>query len=183
VTDPYLSGVCQWWHLSEPSPELTAAESDGWLGRPGRALDAGCGLGTELAYLAGRGWQVVGIDLSEHALRQASGAHPAVAFARSDIRALPFAAGAFDIVLDRGCFHYLCPLDRLCYAAELGRVLRPAGRVLLRACRMTAGVRNDVDSAGIRASFAGWTIESIRAVNLPSGTRIMPALEARLVRR
>jgi hypothetical protein len=47
--DSYLDGTFRWWHLSAPSPELTAAEADGWLGQPGRPLDAGCGPGTEAA--------------------------------------------------------------------------------------------------------------------------------------
>jgi hypothetical protein len=51
-TDPDLDGVYRWWHLSEPSPELLAAVSDGWLTGKGTAIDIGCGLGIEAAYLA-----------------------------------------------------------------------------------------------------------------------------------
>jgi hypothetical protein len=51
-TDPYLDDVYRWWHLGEPPPELLAAASDGWLTRKGTAIDIGCGLGIEAAYLA-----------------------------------------------------------------------------------------------------------------------------------
>jgi SAM-dependent methyltransferase len=65
---PYLDGVYRWWHLSDPSPELLAAEASGWLGKPSAAIDVGCGLGTEAAYLLARGWHSVGVDHSQSAL-------------------------------------------------------------------------------------------------------------------
>ena len=61
-------------------------------------------------------------------------------------------------------------------------MLRPGGRLLLRACLTSAGVRNDVDEAAIAASFAGWSIESMRPADLQSDTRVMRALEVRLRR-
>jgi len=183
VADPYLDEVYRWWHLSCPSPELLAAEADGWLGRPGRALDAGCGLGTEIAYLAGRGWQVAGVDFSEAALQRARGEQASLAFLRADVLQLPFSTGSFDLVLDRGCFHYLRGQQRRRYAAEALRILRPGGRMLLRACLNSAGVRNDVNAAAISASFDGWSIESMKYADLPSDTRTLPAFEVRLLRK
>ncbi|WP_258062476.1 bifunctional 2-polyprenyl-6-hydroxyphenol methylase/3-demethylubiquinol 3-O-methyltransferase UbiG [Arthrobacter sp. B0490] len=38
---------------------------------PGRALDVGCGEGADAAWLASRGWDVLGIDVSEVALSRA----------------------------------------------------------------------------------------------------------------
>src|ERR1039457_3620764 len=83
VTDPYASGTCRWWHRMEPSPELVAAEATGALGKPGVVVDLGCGLGSELGYLAGRGWHGIGVDLSVPALARARGRHPGVEFARA----------------------------------------------------------------------------------------------------
>jgi SAM-dependent methyltransferase len=51
-----------------PSPQLVA-EAEGLA--PGIALDAGCGDGTDALWLAGRGWQVTAVDVSETALRRA----------------------------------------------------------------------------------------------------------------
>lgn len=48
-----------------PSVHLTAELSDL---RPGHALDAGCGHGTEALWLASRGWRVTGVDFSLTAL-------------------------------------------------------------------------------------------------------------------
>ena len=190
MSDPYLDGVYRWWNLTGPSPELLAAQADGWLTgsarTPGSArglvIDVGCGLGSELAHLARAGWRTVGVDLSAAALRQARASTTGPAFARADVRTLPFAGGSFDLALDRGCFHYLPPSQWRCYAAELARVLQPGGRLLLRTCLTSAGVRNQVTESGVVEAFAGWQSDGVTEVRLVSDTRSMPALVARLRR-
>jgi SAM-dependent methyltransferase len=58
-----------------PNGHLTAEVGDL---RPGRALDAGCGHGSEALWLAARGWQVTAVDFAATAL----------AFARSTAEAM-----------------------------------------------------------------------------------------------
>ncbi len=48
------------------------AEVDGLS--PGRALDVGCGEGADAIWLAGRGWQVTALDVSQVALQRARAA-------------------------------------------------------------------------------------------------------------
>lgn len=48
--------------------------------RPGRALDLGCGNGWLAAWLAARGWQVVGVDPSFSGIERARLSHPDVRF-------------------------------------------------------------------------------------------------------
>lgn len=182
MADPYVDGTCRWWHLSVPSAELIEAEADGWLGEAGAAVDIGCGLGTETAHLAARGWKAVGVDLSGAAVGRARRAHASVPFVQADVLALPFQAGVFDLALDRGCFHYLSPLRWPDYAAEARRVLRPGGRLLLRACLTSRGVRNEVTASGIAAAFTAWVIEGLANDGLRSDTRTMQALVIRLRR-
>lgn len=182
MTDPYADGVYRWWHLSRVPPELLAAEADNWLGKPGSVLDIGCGLGVELAHLAQDGWRSCGIDMSAIALRRARAGHADVGFIQAHALRLPFTARAFDLVLDRGCFQYLDPRQRRAYSAEAERVLSPDGRMLLRACLNCAGIRNDITEAVIASVFAGWSIDFLRSVQVPSDTREMPALEVRLRR-
>lgn len=180
--DPYADGVYRWWHLTGPSPELLAAEADGWLGAPGTAVDAGCGAGSEIAYLASRGWYAAGVDLSAPALMLARREQRGVPFVQADVLALPFAAGAFDLMLDRGCFHYLDPVQWKAYAAEARRVLRPGGRLLLRACLTSRGESNAVTESGLTGAFSGWLIDQLEQDGLPSDTRVMQALVVRLRR-
>jgi SAM-dependent methyltransferase len=180
MADHYADGTYRWWHLSRASPELVSALGEGWLPGRGRALDVGCGLGSEAAHLAAAGWQVAGIDLSQTALARAAAAHGQVAFARADVRWLPFAGHCFDAAVDRGCFHYLAPADRTRYNDELRRVLRPGGKLLLRASLRAAGVRNDIDEAVIGSTFAAWRIENMRRATIPSDTRVLEVILARL---
>ncbi|MGH7642102.1 MAG: class I SAM-dependent methyltransferase [Candidatus Dormibacteria bacterium] len=183
MADPYLDGSCVWWHLSEGSPELQGALADGWLPASGRALDVGCGLGSEAGWLAGRGYSVVGIDLSETACVQAQHRFPGALFFPADMRRLPFLDQTFEVALDRGCFHYLAATDRFRYERELSRVLKPGGRLLLRASLRSAGLRNDISEGVIRSTFSGWTIRSLDERQVPSDTRMLDVLVVRLERR
>lgn len=180
MTDHHINGTYLWWHLSTPSPELRQALADGWLPAGGRAIDIGCGLGTEAGYLHRVGWQVAGIDVSAAALARATARNPGPGYLLADLRHLPLQPSAFDAALDRGCFHYLAPGDRPGYATQLRRVLRPGGKLLLRACVRAAGVRNDIDEDVIRTVFAGWSVDLLEQAEIPSETRSLDVLLARL---
>ena len=181
MTDPYASGAYRWWHRAEPSPELVAAEAAGALGRPGLVVDLGCGLGSELGYLAGRGWHGLGVDLSAIAMTRARDCQPGVTFACADVTSLPLRDGAADLLLDRGCFHYLTARSRGDYASEAARVLRPGGRLLLRMCLTSAGLPNGLDEQTIRTTFASWELARMTRTDLVSDTRSMPAILAVLL--
>ena len=185
LDEPYQSDTHRWWHLSEPSPELLAAEAAGELGEPGRrgvVVDLGCGLGSEVGYLAGRGWRGLGVDLSAAALGRARAGHPGVPFARADVTRLPVRAGSADLILDRGCFHYLDAAGRAGYASEAARVLRPGGRLLLRMCLNSAGLPNGLDEETIRSAFPAWPVVRMKRQGLVSDTRTLPAVLALLTR-
>jgi ubiquinone/menaquinone biosynthesis C-methylase UbiE len=98
--------------------------------RTARALDAGCGHGAQTALLHALGYRTHGADLSGALLRIARQRVPAATFARADITALPYASGAFDVV--SCCGSTLSFVDDPAAAlAELSRVLRPGGRLLV----------------------------------------------------
>ena len=182
VDDPYADDVHRWWHLSAPSPELLEAEVDGWLGEVGIAVDLGCGLGTEVGYLASSGWRAVGVDMSPRAIGQAHQVHKGPSFMLADILRIPIKPQATDLVLDRGCFHYIAAEQQGTYESEVWRILRPGGRLLLRACLTSAGVRNHIDIRAIRETFARWSFDSLDEVVIASDTREMPALIVKLRR-
>jgi SAM-dependent methyltransferase len=96
---------------------------------PGRALDAACGTGRHARYLADRGHEVLGIDLTPEMLAQASANVPAATFAQADLRDIPAQDESFDLVV---CGLALAHLDELAPAvAELVRVLKRHGRLVV----------------------------------------------------
>jgi SAM-dependent methyltransferase len=97
-----------------------------------RALEAGCGTGYLSAMLQKeRHWPVVPMDISPDGLRYARqmGVERAV---QGDATNLPFAAGAFDLVLSIDVLAHLPSGVELAAAREMTRVLRPGGLLFLR---------------------------------------------------
>jgi SAM-dependent methyltransferase len=176
--DEYTTDVFRWWHLSSPSPELLAAVDEGLIAPPGRVLDLGCGLGVELAELASRGFEAVGVDVSSEAIARARQLHSRVDFQVADVLSLPFQSDSFDVLLDRGCFHYIAEPDRRRYETEAWRVLRPGGRFLLRACLTSGGKRNDLPDDVTGSYFSRWQVLADRRQAIPSDTRSMQAVVA-----
>lgn len=100
---------------------------------PARVLDVGCGAGRTSIGLSKRGFEVVAIDLSGTLLELAREQFPTLDFRRMDATRLEFDDGSFDAVL----FSYngidcIYPLaDRLQCMAEMYRVLRPGGLLMI----------------------------------------------------
>jgi MPBQ/MSBQ methyltransferase len=96
----------------------------------GRALDAGCGSGFQAARLAELGWQPYGVDISAGLLAVARREVPAALLTLGSVEALPYPSARFDVVIAAGST--LSFVDAPARAlVELGRVLRPGGRLLL----------------------------------------------------
>lgn len=96
-----------------------------------QVLDAGCGAGRLLPYLANRSCDVTGVDLSSGMLARARRDHPQFATAVASLTHLPFADGSFDGVLSWYSTIHLSDTDLRLALAEAGRVLRPTGLLLL----------------------------------------------------
>lgn len=95
-------------------------------------LDAGCGAGRMLGYLATRGVaRVEGVDLSAEMIRQATAAHPGTPLTVADVSALPFGDGKFGGVLSWYSIIHTSPSDCAVVMQEFSRVLTPGGLVLL----------------------------------------------------
>lgn len=103
---------------------------------PGRALDLGCGTGTDSIYLAQHGWHVTGIDMVPEALaiarRHAAGAGGRASFVQGDVMRLgDVVQGSFDLLLDFGCFHTLPPDQRPAYVDCVSAVAAPGATLML----------------------------------------------------
>ncbi len=123
------------WFSPDPFPALVRAVEDQWLKPPGPILDVGCGAGSNVLWLAERGFRATGIDVAPGAIAAAhSRRTPSTRKARfqvDDALALSFPAGSFRGAVDAGCFHTLPPGKRSEYARSLARVLRPDSTYLL----------------------------------------------------
>ncbi len=100
-------------------------------------LDLGTCGGSQAIELAKRGHRVVGTEISETALERARLAAAqesglAISFLMDDIAESRLDDSAFDLVLDRGCYHSICGFNHDEYLANVRRVLRPRGVLLLK---------------------------------------------------
>lgn len=98
-----------------------------------RVLDVATGTGWAARNAARGGAEVTGVDIAptllEAAARLSAHVAPAITFRRADAMALPFPDGAFDKVIST--FGVMFAGDPARAAAELARVLRPGGRLVL----------------------------------------------------
>ncbi len=151
------------WDTGVSPPELLAIiEGDKAL-PPGKALDLGCGTGTNSIYLAQHGWDVSAVDFTARALERASEkaarAGVMVKFYRGDVTRLgdlPL-QGPFDLLFDLGCFHSLTPQGRAAYAREVAALSKPGTLLLLYAFvpRKLGGRVVGVTPDEIKAVFEG----------------------------
>lgn len=143
------------------------------LPAPRLLIDAGCGEGAYLAAVAerlGAGWCAVGIDVAKEAARLAAGRHGAALFVVADTwQRLPLADGAVDLLLN-----VFAPRN----GPEFGRLVRPAGRLLVAVPRPDhlAALRGHIPLLGIEpdkpasitGKLAAWfTLERRQSVTWP----------------
>jgi SAM-dependent methyltransferase len=124
------------WDTNITPPEVVAVIEGAAAIPDGRALDLGCGTGTNVIYLARHGWEAVGVDFSPIAIQQARQKAkdiPGATFVEGDVSQLSQLGikGPFDFVLDIGCFHGLPAHSRQTYVQEVGRVTRPGALFMI----------------------------------------------------
>jgi SAM-dependent methyltransferase len=113
-------------------------------------LDIACGTGNVTVRAAQTGATTVGLDITPELLEVARGvadeAGVEVEWVEGDAEALPFDDASFDIVTSTfGCM--FAPRHRVA-AAEIGRVLRPGGRVAIAAWTPEGQVGNFFRTVG-----------------------------------
>lgn len=130
----------RYWRKNTPwDTQVTPPEVMAFLEQtePGRALDLGCGTGTNAITMARAGWQVTAIDFSVQAIqtarRKSAAAGLAIDFSVGDVANLDFLSGPFDYALDIGCLFTLKPPAQTSYARHLSRILHPGARFMLYA--------------------------------------------------
>lgn len=119
--------------LAKLKETLDRLEREGALPTPpALMLELGCGNGQSSYLLAGKGYEVHGIDISTTAVAWARERFAAAGlrgtFHQGTVCRMPvFADAFFDIVFDGSCLHCLIGDDRDACLAEVRRILRPDG--------------------------------------------------------
>ncbi len=158
------------------SSELRALVDGGDALAPDRALDIGCGTGTQAVYLAHHGWSVTGIDAIEQPLRRARARAVAegvsVEWLKADVARLTDLdlKPGYTLVFDRGCYHGLRSEQRAAYAAGVTAPVAPGATLLVMALepnRILAAPPG-ADEAEITATFAGWELAGAEPDGGPS---------------
>lgn len=154
------------WVIGEPQPAIVALERSGWI--HGRVLDSGCGTGEHTIFLTRLGYNVHGIDSSEHAIEQAraNAAERNVAARFEVADALQLGDDpAYDAVVDSALFHIFDPADRDRYVRSLHRACRPDALVHVLALSDTGpGFGPQISDTVIREAFGeGWALEDLRS--------------------
>ncbi|HEV2968414.1 MAG TPA: methyltransferase domain-containing protein [Pirellulales bacterium] len=131
----YRSGTPP-WDTGRTSSELMRVVQAENI-RPCRAIELGCGTGTNAVWLAQQGFEVTGVDLVplaiERAIERAAAAGVTIRFLSLDLLALPDLGAPFDFLFDRGCYHAVRRENALGYITAVDRLLRPGALGLVLA--------------------------------------------------
>jgi len=124
------------WDTGRPSSELQRVIAEQKL-QPCRAIELGCGTGTNAVWLAQQGFDVTAVDFSELAIekakQQAGKARVRVNFMTADVLAPPELGGPYRFVFDRGCYHVVRRIDVHAYLRTLQNISLPGALALILA--------------------------------------------------
>jgi cyclopropane fatty-acyl-phospholipid synthase-like methyltransferase len=171
----FLFHVVYWfkapWDIGRPQPVIEDLVERGEI--TGRVLDIGCGSGDTIIYLAGKGYDVTGIDFVPRAVditsRRARKAGLTIPLLVHDALRLVDLGETFDTVIDAGLFHNLSDGNRRRYAKSLASILKKGGSYFML-CFSDAqggfvGPRR-ISKDDIRTTFVdGWDVRYIRETN------------------
>jgi len=121
------------WTRAKPQQELIELVEKGKI-KPCKVIDIGCGEGFYSIYLALKGFDVLGIDLSERAIQyakeNAANRKADVRFLVIDITNLDQLKEKFDFVLEWGVIHHIMPPQREKYIKDIAGLLNKDGKYL-----------------------------------------------------
>ncbi|MGW0182266.1 class I SAM-dependent methyltransferase [Nocardia sp. NPDC003345] len=183
LADFYRAGKAP-WDTGVTPPELIALIEGPDPVPPGRALELGCGTGTNAIYLARHDWEVTAVDLIDRAVDEARAKAAAAAVT---VRLLPGdatrlddldAPGPFELFFDLSCYCGIPLHRRSAYATGLTERAAPGARLLMFGYgpEPAGASRSPLESwaAGVtaeelRAGFPGWEL-----LDVTPGTNSVP---------
>ncbi len=156
----YASGETP-WDSGIPSRELLRVIDEHGV-VPGRALELGCGTGTNAIALARKGFEVTAADCAPRALQaardKAADSGVLIDWIEADVQNFGEDWEPFDFVFDRGCYHCCRRVDLAGYLRTLKNVTHDGSRVLILAGNANEQTEHGpprVTEDDIRSDFAG----------------------------
>ena len=160
------------WDSGVPPPQLVAVVEGSPALLPEKALDLGCGTGTNSIYMARNGWEVTGIDFVSRAVtiakRKAAEAQALPRLMVGDVtRLTELGIGTgYSLLLDLGCFHSIPDTGRDAYVRGVTALARTGAILLLfgfvrgdgRASRI--GPRGLAPAEVAQRFAGGWDIDA-----------------------
>ena len=122
------------WNIETPPDILVELVESGKV-KPCKAIDLGCGAGNYAIYLAGKGFDVTGVDIAptaielaeENARKKGVRCRFIVADILGDLHDIK---ETFDFAYDWEVMHHIFPGERKKYVANVNRLLNPGGKYL-----------------------------------------------------
>ena len=141
---------------TEPSALLVSAVGDR---TPGRALDVGAGQGRNSVFLAMKGWNVTGFDISDEGLRiaqqNAKKAGVKIATVVQSLQGFDMGRGQWDLIV---ITYEPAPLVSKDYVQKLATALRPGGLIVVESFASDAGAKQrrpvDIDPREMLRAFS-----------------------------
>ena len=122
------------WDTGQPSKELQRTIREAGI-QPSRAIELGCGTGTNAIWLAQQGFEVTAVDFSalalEKARQKATEAGVRVQFLEADVLNPSAIRKRFPYFFDRGCYHVVRRIDVDKFLATLERITDPGALGLI----------------------------------------------------
>jgi ubiquinone/menaquinone biosynthesis C-methylase UbiE len=149
-SDFYLRAYAEDERQGDAEAQALAAVRLAGCREGGDVLDVPCGFGRHAVPLARAGYRVVGVDRSEallaEARRRAADGRPRAEFVRADYRDLPQKDESFDAAVNLfTSLGYLGDEEDVGVLAEIRRVLRPGGRLVIETTHRDLLVRDARD--------------------------------------
>ena len=145
----------------------------------GPICDLGCGPGQVAAYVRSLGSEACGIDLSREMVQHAAALNPAIAFQIGDMCDLAEIEDAsFGGVASFYSIVNLTPTDHARAFAEIGRVLRPDGWLLV-SFQVGDGVNHVEEFLGerVRLNFHFFPPEDVQSGPQPAGLEVVETIQ------
>ena len=122
------------WNIEHPPQLLTQLVETNRI-KPCKIIELGCGAGNYIVYLATKGFDATGLDISESAIKIAKNSALAKGvkcnFIIGDVIDYNFETSElFDCAYDWEVLHHVFPVDRGKYVSNVSKLLKPGGQYM-----------------------------------------------------